>query len=122
MTNETQTKKTLQEIVVYASVPSGMVLDDRYIKGSGLRPTFSYIAELYGCKVEFRTAKFRNDPYDLTCYFRGPQDGDELTALVLVGEDRAKLAQARDDILKTFGGTRFDHGSAEVTSEKSIWG
>ncbi len=119
MTNETQTQKTLQEMVVYSSVSSDLVLENRYIKGTGLRPTFSFVAEQYGCKVEFRVAKFKEDPYDPMHYFRGPHHGDELTALVLVGEDRAKLAQARDDILRTFGCSRFDHGSAEVTSEKS---
>jgi len=119
MTIETQTEKTLQEMVVYADVPSDLVIWNRYMKGNGLKPTFRFVAEQYGCKVEFRVAKFKEDPYDQTSYCHGPQDGDELTALVLIGEDRAKLAQARNDIYRTFGGTRFDHGRAEVTSEKS---
>ncbi|MBR9691685.1 hypothetical protein GOV06_02770 [Candidatus Woesearchaeota archaeon] len=121
-TNETQ-EKTLQEIVVYGHVSTDAVLDNRYLKGSGIRPTFSFVAEQYGCQVEFRDAVFRKDHFDGTQYVHGAQDGDVLTALVLLGEDREQLRKAREDILITFGYSKMNPGRTDISSEKSErWG
>lgn len=104
-----------QEIMVYGNVPWSMRLDDKYLTGSGLNPTPGFIARQYDCTVEYREATFKKDPCDGTCYFHGAQDGDTLTAMVLVGEDRAKLVQARDDMIRTFGGKQMNPGRVCVS-------
>src|SRR3989344_6647251 len=96
---------TLQELVLYHAASMDFVWDNIYAMG-GIRPNAKYIAGEYGCKLEIREGKF-SSRVDWTSDYLEARGIDpkthECMSAVLVGEDRAKLARARDDIYETLG-------------------
>ncbi len=115
--------KKLQEVVVYHIVNGGFEAENIYAMG-GSRPNAKHIAHQYGCELEVRWSKHRQ-PAGSMQFFpsylerHGIVNG-ECKSAVLVGEDREKLHQAREDILRTFGYSHFDGGSINVGRDKII--
>lgn len=101
-----------QECVVYCSTrPTYLFLLGELVRGES--SAFN-IARQYDCELELRPAQWRQS--HRTNYLPPPrvkEDGS-CTAAVLVGGDRERMSQARDDIWKTIGVNFISCGWFEI--------
>jgi hypothetical protein len=125
--NQTETQTTVreQELVVYHLVDRDFEWGNIYAMG-GTRPNAKFIASQYGCRLEFRQSQFRETGpmrfFPSYLERRGIAKDGSCTSAVLIGENREKLARARDDIQRTFGVANFNDGAVDVGRDKTIFG
>lgn len=92
-----------KELIVYSLVDPNFVNRNIYALGGPLKNA-KYIAQQFGCNLEFRDSEYQDPPIINTNqkYLFINQNGQG-TAAVLVGESSKRLTKARDEIHRVYG-------------------